>query len=147
MCDLVIVDSTPLLTVSDSLPLVEVVSGVVVIARVNETSKDAVKRLSSVISTAGGTLLGAVATGVTSTAGYGGYGYGYGQSAPSSNGASRTGAFHPRKDGRPAAPAPPSPPAAKRRLGRKAAPEAQGETPSPIARPQPPPARRRGRVS
>ena len=74
-CDLVIVDSTPLLTVSDSLPLVEVVSGTVMVARINETSKDAVRRLQSVIANAGGVLLGSVATGATATALYGGYGY------------------------------------------------------------------------
>jgi succinoglycan biosynthesis transport protein ExoP len=80
-CDLVIVDSTPLLTVSDSLPLVEVVSGTVMVARINETSKDAVGRLQSVIANAGGALLGSVATGATATALYGGYGYGYRQDA------------------------------------------------------------------
>jgi polysaccharide biosynthesis transport protein len=87
-CDLVIVDSTPLLTVSDSLPLVEVVSGTVLIARVNETSKDAVKRLQGVIANAGGTLLGSVATGTAASSSYGGYGYGYGLHEPASkNGA------------------------------------------------------------
>ena len=80
-CDLVIVDSTPLLTVSDSLPLVEVVSGTVMVARINETSKDAVRRLQSVIASAGGAVLGAVATGASATALYGGYGYGYRQDA------------------------------------------------------------------
>jgi len=78
MCDLVIIDSTPLLTVSDSLPLVEVVSGVVAVARLNTTSKDAVKRFESVVGNAGGTLLGTVATGATTTGLYGRYGYGYG---------------------------------------------------------------------
>jgi capsular exopolysaccharide synthesis family protein len=89
MCDLVIVDSTPLLTVSDSLPLVEVVSGTVLVGRINETSKDAIKRLQGVIANAGGTLLGSVATGATATALYGGYGYGYRQDAASANGGSR----------------------------------------------------------
>jgi capsular exopolysaccharide synthesis family protein len=92
MCDLVIVDSTPLLTVSDSLPLVEVVSGTVLVGRINETSKDAVKRLQSVIANAGGILLGSVATGAAATALYGGYGYGYRQDAASANGGARAAA-------------------------------------------------------
>lgn len=87
MSDLVVIDSTPLLTVSDSLPLVEFVSGVVVVARLNATSKDAVKRLARVIANAGGTLLGSVATGAGSGGMYGGYGYGYRQD-PSANGSS-----------------------------------------------------------
>ena len=77
MADLVIIDSTPLLTVSDSLPLVEIVSGVVVVARLDVTSKDSLNRLERVISNADGTLLGWVATGASTTGMYG-YGYGYG---------------------------------------------------------------------
>lgn len=77
MSDLVIIDSTPILTVSDSLPLVKLVSGVVSVAKLNSTSKDAVRRLEQVIGNAGGTLLGSVATGVAAAGLYGGYGYGY----------------------------------------------------------------------
>nr|MBA3746953.1 polysaccharide biosynthesis tyrosine autokinase [Solirubrobacterales bacterium] len=91
VCDLVIIDSTPLLTVSDSLPLVEVVSGTVLVARVNETSKEAVKRLQTLIANAGGTLLGTVATGTAASALYGGYGYGYRQDA-AANGVPRAAA-------------------------------------------------------
>lgn len=83
VCDLVIVDSTPLLTVSDSLPLVEVVSGIVMVGRVNETSKDSVKRMQSVVENAGGTLLGSVATGAPTSTLYGRYGYGEMQDPPS----------------------------------------------------------------
>jgi capsular exopolysaccharide synthesis family protein len=75
MSDLVIIDSTPLLVVSDSLPLVEFVSGVVAVARINKTTTDAVNRFERVIVNAGGTLLGTVASGVTGTDAYG-YGYG-----------------------------------------------------------------------
>ena len=63
MSDLVIIDSTPLLVVSDSLPLVEFVSGVVAVARLNQTTKDAMSRFERVIVNAGGTLLGTVASG------------------------------------------------------------------------------------
>jgi len=78
MSELVIIDSTPLLTVSDGLPLFEIVSGIVAVARINATSKDAVKRFERVISNGGGTLLGSVATGADTAGLYGRYGYGYG---------------------------------------------------------------------
>ncbi len=146
MCDLVIVDSTPLLTVSDSLPLVEVVSGTVLIGRINETSKDAVRRLQSVIANAGGTLLGSVATGAAATALYGGYGYGYRQDA-SANGKARAAAPPPRSPGaRPVAP--PAPPVKGRGfLGRKDAAE-RVTTPSATGLPERPPERKKnGRFS
>ncbi|MEJ7786362.1 MAG: polysaccharide biosynthesis tyrosine autokinase [Solirubrobacteraceae bacterium] len=85
MSDLVIIDSTPLLAVSDSLPLVESVSGIVTVARLNATSKDAVVRLDGVIKNAGGSLLGSVATGASAGEMYGGYGY---SSDASANGGS-----------------------------------------------------------
>jgi capsular exopolysaccharide synthesis family protein len=140
MCDLVIVDSTPLLTVSDSLPLVEVVSGTVLIARVNETSKDAVKRLQNVIANAGGTLLGSVATGTAATALYGGYGYGYRQDASgaSTNGAGRTSASR--------APAP-EPPRSKLRRRAKAPAEPVGAPRSSGLPERPPDRKKNGRLS
>ena len=119
-CDFLIIDSTPLLTVSDSLPLVESVSGTVLIARVNETSKDAVKRLQSVIANAGGTLLGSVVTGTAATALYGGYGYGYRQDAAAANGVPKASAKK-ALPGAAGAPRPPAP-AVKGRLGRRKAP-------------------------
>jgi non-specific protein-tyrosine kinase len=86
MSDLVIVDSTPLLTVSDPLPLVKAVSGVVAVIRLNATTKEAVRRFERVVDDADGLLLGVVATGASMTGGYGyGYGYGY-RSDPSPNG-------------------------------------------------------------
>jgi capsular exopolysaccharide synthesis family protein len=144
-CDLVIIDSTPLLTVSDSLPLVEIVSGTVVIARINETSKDALQRLQTVIANAGGTLLGAVATGTAATALYGGYGYGYRQDA-AANGVPRAAAGLAGAGARPAAPPPPA--ALKGRLRkRKASAEPVG-APGTRALPEKPPDRKRnGRLS
>jgi len=86
--DIVIVDTNPVLTVSDSLPLFDSVSGIVVVARINQTSKDAVSRLRRVIETAHGTVLGVVATGTQTSGLYGRYGYGYGagDAYPTSNG-------------------------------------------------------------
>ena len=78
-CDLVVVDTPPLLAVSDAIPLLKEVSGAVLIGRVNRTHTNALSKAQEVIAAAGGTLLGSVATGAKSGGlyGYGGYGYGY----------------------------------------------------------------------
>jgi polysaccharide biosynthesis transport protein len=82
--DLVIVDTPPLLVVSDSFGLVERASGAIGVARLDETPKDAVRRMADVVATVHTRLLGAVATGALPVAGYGyGYGYGYGSTPPS----------------------------------------------------------------
>jgi tyrosine-protein kinase len=89
--DMVVIDTPPLLAVSDAIPLQEQVSGTVLIARVDQTSKDGIRKSISYIKTAGGNLLGFVATGVQ-LGGVGGldaYGYGYGYTAE--NGASANG--------------------------------------------------------
>jgi capsular exopolysaccharide synthesis family protein len=75
--DLVIVDSAAALAVSDALPLLRWTSGVVMVARLNRTTRAAVRRLQKIISSASGTLLGVVATGAPTRYGYDGYGYGY----------------------------------------------------------------------
>jgi polysaccharide biosynthesis transport protein len=75
--DLVIVDSAAALAVSDALPLLRWTSGVVMIARLNRTTRAGVRRLQKIIESANGTLLGVVATGVSNRSGYDGYGYGY----------------------------------------------------------------------
>jgi capsular exopolysaccharide synthesis family protein len=72
--DIVIIDTPPILHVSDAVPLLERVSGIVVVARLDFTSKDAVARLRQVIDSARGDVLGTVATGAKSS---GLYGYGY----------------------------------------------------------------------
>jgi tyrosine-protein kinase len=77
--DLVIVDTPPLLVVSDAFALLEGASGAIGIARLDQTPKDAVKRMADVVATVHTRLLGAVATGATPGSGYG-YGYGYGYS-------------------------------------------------------------------
>ncbi len=76
--DLVIVDSVAALAVSDALPLLQEVSGSVVVVRMDRTSRAAVRRLQKMIASAQGTVLGAVATGTGTLArAYGGYVYGY----------------------------------------------------------------------
>jgi capsular exopolysaccharide synthesis family protein len=71
--DLVIVDSPAALAVSDALPLMRLVTGVILVARMNQTSRDPIRRLQQMIASAGGTLLGLVATGVSSGPWYGEY--------------------------------------------------------------------------
>jgi capsular exopolysaccharide synthesis family protein len=81
LADIVIVDTPPILNVSDAVPLLEKVSGTVVVAQVGETPRDAIERVRQVIDTARGNILGGVATG---SAGAGLYGYGaeyYGEEA------------------------------------------------------------------
>ena len=89
--DMVIVDTPPLLAVSDAVPLQEQVSGTVLVARMAHTSRDGVSKANALISSASGNLLGFVATGVQvgGLGGYDAYGYGYGYTAE--NGASANG--------------------------------------------------------
>jgi capsular exopolysaccharide synthesis family protein len=89
MADLVIVDSNPLLSVSDSVPLLEWVSGSVLVAKLDRTTRDAVIRLQKTIVNTGGAMLGVVATGATGDSdGRYGYGAGY-EDFASSNGGRR----------------------------------------------------------
>jgi polysaccharide biosynthesis transport protein len=64
--DLVIVDTPAALAVSDPLPLMRTVTGVVVVARMNSSSRQTIRRLQKIIESANGVLLGVVATGATS---------------------------------------------------------------------------------
>jgi receptor protein-tyrosine kinase len=100
--DMVIIDTPPLLAVSDAIPLQQQVSGTVLVARMDHTSRDGVRKADSMISTAGGNLLGFVATGIElgGVAGVDAYGYGYGYAPePAENGAGPNGG-RPRRFGR-----------------------------------------------
>jgi capsular exopolysaccharide synthesis family protein len=88
---LVIVDTTPVVALSDAIPLLNAVSGVVLVARMDYTHKNAFTKAQRIVAQAQGNLLGAVATGAKprQTYGYGyrygyGYGYGYGSDLPAS---------------------------------------------------------------
>lgn len=71
--DLVIIDTPAALAVSDPLPLMGLVSGVVLVARMNRSSRETIKRLQRIIVAAHGTLVGVVATGAPGGVGYDGY--------------------------------------------------------------------------
>jgi succinoglycan biosynthesis transport protein ExoP len=78
--DIVVIDTPPLLNVSDAVPLLESVSGTVIVAKVGTTTRDALRRTRQVIDTARGSILGIVATG-SSQSGMYGYGGAYYQEA------------------------------------------------------------------
>jgi succinoglycan biosynthesis transport protein ExoP len=75
--DLVIIDTPAALAVSDAVPLMQNVSGIVLVARMNRSSRDTIRRLHKIIVSAHGRLLGTVATGVTAGPGYEKYSQAY----------------------------------------------------------------------
>lgn len=75
--DLVIIDSPAALAVSDSVPLMKSVTGVVLVARLDQSDQATVRRLHQIITSAHGNLLGVVATGVSSGLGYKSYSRSY----------------------------------------------------------------------
>jgi Mrp family chromosome partitioning ATPase len=89
--DLVIVDSAAALAVSDALPLLRWTTGVVMVARLNRTTRAGIRRLQQIITAANGTLFGVVATGAPTRFGYDGYGYGYQDSRARTRAMKKTG--------------------------------------------------------
>jgi capsular exopolysaccharide synthesis family protein len=79
MADLVVIDTPPTLQVGDAIALLDQVSGVLVIGRLGKTTREAMRRMLSVVQTAGGDTLGVVATatkgGLYGYGDYGGYEY------------------------------------------------------------------------
>jgi succinoglycan biosynthesis transport protein ExoP len=75
--DLVIIDTPAALAVSDAVPLMQTVSGIMLVARMNRSSRDTVRRLQKIIVSAHGQLLGIVATGVQTGPGYEKYSQAY----------------------------------------------------------------------
>lgn len=73
--DTVIIDTPALLAVSDALPLINRAEGTVLVARLNQTTREAARRAHQVIAASGGTILGTVATGAHEGGIYGYYGY------------------------------------------------------------------------
>jgi len=85
--DLVVIDSPAALMVSDPMPLIELATGVILVARMNRSTHQRIRRLKKIITAAQGNLFGVVATGATS-----GLGYDYYRSKYySTNGSSRFG--------------------------------------------------------
>jgi capsular exopolysaccharide synthesis family protein len=82
--DVIVIDTSPALTVPDAIPLFRQVSGILLVAKVNSTSKDSLRRLQRLVLASEGRMLGVVATGLGGHAigKYYGYTskYGYGHS-------------------------------------------------------------------
>jgi Mrp family chromosome partitioning ATPase/capsular polysaccharide biosynthesis protein len=77
--DVVLIDSSPLLPVSDALPLLSVVDGVVLTSRVGVTTRGAARQVVQTIRRVPGShILGVVANDVRLSEGRRAYGYGYG---------------------------------------------------------------------
>ena len=77
--DRVIIDTPPTSIVSDAIPLMRLVGGVVVISRVNQTTRDAARHLREQLLKLNAPTLGVVANAMpTKARGRYGYGYGYG---------------------------------------------------------------------
>jgi len=66
--DFVVIDTSPFLASTGTLALVARTSGVVAVARLNQTPRDAVRRMVRIATAAGGRTLGTVATDATSGA-------------------------------------------------------------------------------
>jgi capsular exopolysaccharide synthesis family protein len=79
MCDLVLIDTAPVLVVSDAFPLFEQVAGIVGVSRLEQTPREAIARAIEIASSAGGRVLGMVATGAKQPGDGYGYGYAYGE--------------------------------------------------------------------
>ena len=75
--DLVVIDTAAALAVSDSLALIRNASGVLMVVRMNRSSRAAVRRLQKVVVSAHGRVVGVVATGTGGASA--GYGYYYAQ--------------------------------------------------------------------
>ncbi|MEA2283048.1 MAG: tyrosine-protein kinase [Solirubrobacteraceae bacterium] len=74
--DIVLLDSPPLLVVSDAVPLISLADGTIVVARLGETLRDAAKRVGDVLSRIpSANPLGVVANQVSSSEVAGGYRY------------------------------------------------------------------------
>ena len=83
--DLVIIDTPPLSAVSDAISLIPVVSGVMVVSRIDQSTQHAAATFREQLALLDAPVLGVIVNAVARTGGYG-YGYGYGNSF--SNGAS-----------------------------------------------------------
>lgn len=73
--EMVVIDTPGLLACSDAIPLFNQVTGSVIVARLDRTPRDVVRRTKQVIESAGGSVLGSVATGAHTGGIYGYYSY------------------------------------------------------------------------
>jgi len=79
--DRIVIDSAPLVPVSDTIPLAKLAQSVVLVTRIGKTPKGAVKRALRVLGDNGSTPVGIVANGLPRTRTMGGHGYYYSYSS------------------------------------------------------------------
>jgi succinoglycan biosynthesis transport protein ExoP len=77
MYDFVVIDTPPLGAVSDAMPLVRAVDGVVIVAQMGHNRRDAAERLKGTLTAVEAPVLGVIANRVKARAGAYGYDYGY----------------------------------------------------------------------
>src|SRR5262249_52996223 len=95
--ELVVIDTAAALAVSDALPVIQSAASVIMVVRMNRSSRAAVRRMKKVVSSTDARVLGVVATGSgTAAAGYGDY---YGKRGRSLFGR-RSSAYHTYSNGR-----------------------------------------------
>jgi capsular exopolysaccharide synthesis family protein len=82
--DRIVIDSAPLVPVSDSIPIAKLVQSVVLVVRVGSTPKGAIKRAIRVLSDNGSHPVGIVANGLPQTRTSGAHGYYYSYSGSGS---------------------------------------------------------------
>jgi capsular exopolysaccharide synthesis family protein len=70
MSDLLVIDTSPLMAVSDALPLLDEVPGTLLVARLGVVHRDDLRYLKKVLGSARASVLGVVATGVSERAAY-----------------------------------------------------------------------------
>lgn len=92
--DLVVVDTPPTSVVSDAIPLVKEVSGVIVVTRLGRTTRESAAHLRGQLENLDANTLGVVVNSVSKSGG-GGYGYGYGYGALPSDVSARSRAASP----------------------------------------------------
>jgi hypothetical protein len=76
--DLVVIDTPPTSVVSDAIPLVKQVSGVIVVCRLGKTTRESATHLRNQLVNLEANTLGVVVNSIGRLGGYYGYGYGYG---------------------------------------------------------------------
>jgi capsular exopolysaccharide synthesis family protein len=82
--DRIVIDSAPLIPVSDTIPIAKLVQSVVLVARMGSTHRGAIKRAARILSENGTHPVGVVANGLPRTRTTGGHGYYYDYSSSGS---------------------------------------------------------------
>jgi capsular exopolysaccharide synthesis family protein len=86
---LVIIDTPPTVMVSDAIPLLSLVDGVIVVSRLNKSTRDSLRHLQRQLDRLAAPVLGVVINGVTRRTGSYGYAYEYPYGRSRANGSGK----------------------------------------------------------